>query len=177
MTMMINNYVFPIKYKLPLVMVFSFVIGFILAILSLPIWANLLRPQWIVLLLLYWMLEVPSQMGLFGAWLIGLFMDSLLDIPLGTFAISLVLIAYLLMCLRTRFDIFSSSQKLAIIFGFMILYQIPYFVFEYANGNSFSMWLFLLPPLISTLIWSYFAFFMHNWCKKFYVKNNGVIQI
>ena len=57
---------------------------------------------------------------------------------------------------------------MAIIFGFMILYQIPYFVFEYSIGNSFSFWLFLVPSLVSTLIWPYFVFFMQNWCKKFY---------
>ena len=51
--------------------------------LSWPEWLGYLRPNWLLLVLFFWVMELPERIGLVTAWLLGLVMDALLSQPLG----------------------------------------------------------------------------------------------
>lgn len=43
----------------------------------------LLNPDWVLLVLIYWSLYLPDRVGIFHAWIFGLFTDVLLGRMLG----------------------------------------------------------------------------------------------
>lgn len=53
------------------------------------------RPQWLVLVLIYWVLALPERVGVFWGVAIGLLQDVLLNTPLGQHALALALTCYL----------------------------------------------------------------------------------
>lgn len=69
------------------VILLSLVIAMIFAVFRLPDgspeWLGILRPGWVLLVLFFWVMELPQRIGLVSAWIIGLLMDGLLGQPLG----------------------------------------------------------------------------------------------
>ena len=71
----------------PLVFAFAAMVALVLSIFRLPndwyAWLSLWQPQWLLLLLMYWGLQVSSRLGVLWAWLGGFFVDALLAEPWG----------------------------------------------------------------------------------------------
>jgi len=82
----------------------SLIVAMILTILPLPQWASYARPQWILMLLLFWMVALPSQpIGVVTVFFLGLLMDLLTGTVLGQQAFSLLLVSYGLLTLLPNF--------------------------------------------------------------------------
>ena len=56
--------------------VFSFVIALVLSIVSLPAFVpvefGFLRPHWVALVLIYWVIALPYRIGIVVAWMLGM---------------------------------------------------------------------------------------------------------
>jgi len=77
------------------VIILSFIVGFMLAIIPLPAWASVWRPDWVAMVLIYWCLALPKRVGVPTGWLIGIIHDVLSDTLLGQHALYFCLIAYI----------------------------------------------------------------------------------
>jgi rod shape-determining protein MreD len=53
------------------------------------------HPQWLVLVLLYWVLALPERVGVFWGFGVGLFQDVLFNTPFGQHALALTIASYL----------------------------------------------------------------------------------
>ena len=93
------------------IIVLSFVVSFMLAIMPLPSWASLWRPDWVALVLIYWCIAIPQRIGIATGWLVGLTSDVLNETLLGQQALSLCLIAYISVKLHRRIRLFPLWQN------------------------------------------------------------------
>ncbi len=134
--------------------VLSFIVAGLLAILPLPDWAVWGRPEWVALVLLYWVIHNPERVGIGVAWLIGLFVDALTGSLFGPHALGFALIAYLALRLRLRLRLFSVLQQASvvlIIIGLqLLLNHWLRFLFDLPRATSM---MFLVPALSSALLW------------------------
>jgi rod shape-determining protein MreD len=73
----------------------SFMVAMILRIIPLPKDLALLNPDWVAIVLLYWILAIPERCGVLRAWVIGLIVDALTGRLLGQHALAYGLMAYL----------------------------------------------------------------------------------
>lgn len=78
----------------------SFVLAIILTISSLPHWAMWLRPQWMMIIVLFWVMMLPYQCGVFFAWSVGLLTDLIVGTPLCEHALIFAILAYLVLKFR-----------------------------------------------------------------------------
>ena len=78
-----------------LVIYASLVVALILMILPLPDWAQIYRPNWVALVLIYWSMALPGRVGLWFAFFCGIVLDTLLGTLLGQHALALVIIIFL----------------------------------------------------------------------------------
>ncbi|HET7656217.1 MAG TPA: rod shape-determining protein MreD, partial [Luteimonas sp.] len=53
----------------------SLVVALLLGLLPLPVWLQPYRPNWLALVLVYWLIEAPERVGLGVAFLMGLVAD------------------------------------------------------------------------------------------------------
>lgn len=99
-----------------LVVIVSFVIAAIFEVIALPDSVAHLRPEWLVLTLLYWLLRHPEKVGIAVAVVVGLVMDVMLGTYLGIHALSVSLVAYLVLTMHQRLKMFPIVQQSLIVF-------------------------------------------------------------
>jgi rod shape-determining protein MreD len=65
-----------------------------LSLVELPEWLFYFRPDWLALVVVYWVLALPKHVSIGYGFLNGLFLDLMLVKPLGLNAIGFVLLAF-----------------------------------------------------------------------------------
>lgn len=131
----------------------SFALGLLLGLLPLPEWMQPLRPYWLALVLAYWVIEAPDNVGLGLAFVVGVVADLMYGGLLGEQALRLVIMTFLLQRFRTRLRFFPLSQQ-ALAIGVLLLNDRIV-----ATAIHFSLGLPLLPlaywwaPLLGMLLW------------------------
>ena len=78
-----------------LVIYASLLVALILMILPLPDWAQLYRPNWLALVLIYWSMALPKRVGLWFAFFSGIVLDTSMGTLLGQHTLALVVIIFL----------------------------------------------------------------------------------
>lgn len=77
-----------------IVLVITSLLASILTLVSLPEWMFHFRPDWLILLVIFWVVQLPERVSLGYACFHGILLDLLLVKPLGLNAISFVLFAF-----------------------------------------------------------------------------------
>jgi len=101
-----------INYRnlLLLLLTVSIVAG-VLTLVNLPEWLFYFRPDWLALLVVYWVMILPERLSLTYACLNGLFLDVLSIKPFGLNAIGFVLLAYFVASWSTQIRALSLWQQ------------------------------------------------------------------
>lgn len=139
------------------VIALTFVVAMVLAIVplpdSVPVELGYLRPQWVVLVLIYWVIALPHRVGIGVAWIVGLIVDVLLGSLLGQHAIAFIIVAYIASSLYQRLRMFSLWQQSMIVFAIIGLNQLINFWIESIVGfGDWNVW-YLLASVVSALLW------------------------
>jgi rod shape-determining protein MreD len=141
-------------------MALSSLVALALAVLPLPSILEAFRPDFLVLVVLYWSIESPRAGGLTLAFMGGLALDVIHGVVLGQHALALTLMAGWATHLRLRLRVFSMLSQCLTIFAFLTGYQFVLFWVDGATGNpvtTFGRWIapvigaFLWPPIVGTL--------------------------
>jgi rod shape-determining protein MreD len=143
-------------------MTISALVALMLAIVPLPFPLDVLRPDFLVLVVFYWSILAPRVGGLALAFVAGLALDVLHGIVLGQHAFALTLMAAWATQVRLRVRVFSMLHQSLTIFAFLTGYQFILFWIDGATGNpvtSLSRW---FAPVIGALIWPALAGFLNR---------------
>jgi len=131
----------------------SLLLALLLSVAPMPPFMEIGRPLWLALFLSYWVLAVPHRIGMIGAWCMGLAEDVLYGSLLGQNALILTLIIFLVLSLQRRLQMFPMWQQslvLLVVFGIAQLVQLW---LNALTGNRPPTLTFVLPALISALLW------------------------
>jgi rod shape-determining protein MreD len=134
-------------------MAISALVALALAVLPLPAAIDTFRPDFLVLIVIFWSIESPRAGGLGLAFFSGLALDLINGVVLGQHALALTLIAAWATHLRLRLRVFSILSQSLTVFALLAGYQFILFWVDGATGNpvtNFSRW---LAPLVGAMIW------------------------
>ena len=131
----------------------SFIIAFSLMIIPLSPTIKCLRPDLVTLLLIYWVINLPSKVGIVFAFLIGLLFDLLTGHLLGSMGLALSIIAFLTINLRMRLKIYRFWQKFAIIMLLVGCGQLISLWIQMLVGHPPANFLYWFTSIISALLW------------------------
>ena len=155
------------------VVLLSFFGAFVLAIVSLPDflpdYLAYARPRWVALVLFYWIISLPHRFGLVAAWISGLILDVLQGGLLGQQALAFLVVGYIAASLYQRMRMFSVWQQSMIIFAAMFIAEMIIFVIELTTINRAWQNLYLLPPIVSALLWPWVFLFLRYLRRRFNV--------
>ncbi len=152
-----------------LTILFSFLLAMILAILPLPGWINWLRPDWIVLVLVYWIIAMPYLISVGFAWLLGLLTDVLFGSMLGEHALALVCVAYLVTKFHIRIRFFSLQQQILVVFVLIMMYRAILFWMQGLAGNIPNPLLYWLPSVTGAVFWPWACILLRDCDRRFKV--------
>tara|TARA_B100000767_G_scaffold155812_1_gene146514 strand:+ start:1028 stop:1513 length:486 start_codon:yes stop_codon:yes gene_type:complete len=131
----------------------AIVIILLLSIYPLPLWGQWLRPEFAVLAVIYWIMLAPFQLGMTLAWFIGLALDILEGGVLGQNALALTIIAYICALSHQQLKMFSLGAQSLAVLVLVLIYQLTAYWVNSLTGGSFESMMFLLPAVISALLW------------------------
>ncbi|MBQ76647.1 MAG: rod shape-determining protein MreD [Gammaproteobacteria bacterium] len=151
----------------------TFMVAMILAIVPIPDNAPLqiayLRPEWIVLVMIYWGIALPHRVGVMVACFVGLFTDVLLGSLLGQHAIGYIVVAYLAASFYQRLRMFSVWQQSLVVFATVGLNQLINFWIESIAGlTEWNTW-YLLASVMSALLWPWVFLLLRYLRRRFNV--------
>jgi rod shape-determining protein MreD len=127
--------------------------GLVLAIVPLPSWLDALRPDFALLIVIYWVLTSPRIAGLGYAWLAGLFLDVLRGMVIGQHALGFLIVAFITHRIQLRMRMFTLLQQVVIVMLLLALYHFLIFWIDGLTGHGYTGWRRWLPILSGALLW------------------------
>ncbi|HAJ75431.1 MAG TPA: rod shape-determining protein MreD [Gammaproteobacteria bacterium] len=132
----------------------TFFIAYLLAIVPFPEWAMNFRPEWVPMVLIYWVMALPYRIGIGSAWMAGLILDILEGSVMGLNSMALVIIAYVTLSLHLRLRMFSSLQQAGLVLALVGLSLMLSNWLQIMTGQTVtSNLMFLMAALTSAVIW------------------------
>ena len=154
-----------------LLILVSLFVAMMLLIMPLPDWVVWYRPQWVLLVLVFWALTLPSRVGLLAAFIAGLFVDLLTASLFGLHALFYVIIIYLVAKLQSRFYTAPVLQQTFLVFLLMMIYQLLQFWVEGMLGHVPSSWHYWLMPVVSMLFWPWIYILLRDFARRYQITN------
>lgn len=131
----------------------SFLISFLLVLVPLPEWASMYRPDWVVLVLIYWCLEIPDRVGPVAGWIVGLLVDVTQTSLLGLNALGMALVGYITNRFHYRLRMFPWWQQAVSVFFILLLYRALVGWIKGFIAPTFLDYTYWVPSLIGMIIW------------------------
>ncbi len=147
----------------------TLIVALWLNIFPLPEWLRSGRPEFVAMVLLYWVIALPERVGVTVAWGVGLAQDVVEGVPLGQNALALSVLAYLALILYQRLRMFTPIQQAGVIFMMIGLNQLLCNWVQTLTGSPSQNLLFLLPALISALLWPMISVFLRLLRRTYHV--------
>jgi rod shape-determining protein MreD len=138
------------QWVLPL----SIFVAVLLGLLPLPPWLQPLRPYWLALAVVYWVIEAPERIGLGFAFAMGLLADLAFGGLLGEQALRLVIMAFIVQRFRAQLRFFPMPQQALAIGGLLLNDRVVSAAIHLALGEPQLPWAFWWAPLLGMLLWA-----------------------
>lgn len=120
--------------------------------------ALLLRPDFVLLTLIFWVLRAPQLCNIGTAWCIGLLIDIATGGLFGQNALAYALSAFFAVIYQRRLALFNVWQQAAYVFALLLLTQATLLVLKlFADGES-PGWVYFLPSVSGILLWQLVIF-------------------
>lgn len=134
---------------------------------ALPLELAYLRPEWITLVLIYWVIALPKTVGMKSAWILGLLTDALLGSLLGQHALVFMLTVYVSSSLYQRLRMMPSWQQSVFVFAIIFLSQSMIFWTGKVTSGVQWTYLYFLPSITSALLWPWVFIVLRSVRRKF----------
>jgi rod shape-determining protein MreD len=131
----------------------SFLVAYILSVFPLPMDWRWLRPEFVALLVIYWVVMMPQHLGVGMAWCAGLVQDIIEGAALGEHALALVVVAYVCQISYQRVLNYVIWQQAGLVFVLIGIHQLFCNWVHGLVGYSAPPQVFLVPALISAMLW------------------------
>lgn len=150
-----------------LIIMATFLLGFVLSQIPLPQIFDWARPEWVAIILIFWVLALPDRVGIGTAFIVGIALDLIKGSALGLNALSLVIIAYLTYMLHQRMLMFPLWQQAFLVLVLVGINQLIFHWMQMMVGSTGESLLFLLPSLVSALLWPW-AYIVLNTIRQIF---------
>jgi rod shape-determining protein MreD len=116
-------------------------------------WALMLRPDFLLLMLLYWVVHESRSVGQTWGFALGLIMDVADSALLGQHALVYVVAIFLTQLLRIRILHLTVFEQALHMLGILLIAQLIYVGLNLSLGREFAGWGLIGAPLLGALLW------------------------
>lgn len=125
----------------------------LLMILPMPDWARPFRPQWVTLVMIYWAIALPHQIGVGSGFLAGILLDVLTGTLLGQHALGLSVVMFIALQLHQRIRVFPFwQQSLGVLVLLLVEHLLALWVIGATRSATPGLQYWAVPP-IGALLW------------------------
>lgn len=112
-----------------------------------------LRPDFVLLVLLYWLIRAPHLCNIGLAWMMGMLVDLADGSLFGQHALAFTIAAFLALLYQRRATLFDRLQQAGYVFMLLLISQIVLLVVKLFSGADTPGWTYFLPSISGILLW------------------------
>lgn len=149
--------------KTDFLVVACLLVAFVLAIMPIPAWAMWARPEWPLLVLLYWILAWPERYGIIVAAFVGFCQDNLTGSLIGQHMLAYAVVAAVFWSGSRRIRMFNVWHQAMLVGVLLLLSQLlQYWLVILTRTVEPAIGMLLLPALTGALLWPWFMIFLRG---------------
>lgn len=111
------------------------------------------RPDFMLVVLLYWLLRTPHLCNVGTAWCVGLLVDLATGSLVGQHALAFTLTAYIALTFQRRLVLFSVMQVASYVLGLLIFARVTILILKLFAGHEVPSWHYFWPVITSIVLW------------------------
>lgn len=141
---------------------FSLILAYLCLLLP---WSGLalkLRPDFVLLVLIFWLIRAPNLCNIGTAWFIGLFVDLATGGTFGQYAMAYTITAFFAVIYQRRLVLFNGTQQVFYVFLLLIISQATLLLLKTFSGTETLGWSYLLPSITGIFLWQIAVLFGLN---------------
>ena len=154
------------KSGFTLIILLSIVFAMIASILPLPFSVQAFRPNWLFLVLFFWLLIVPGSINIYWVCAIGLLSDLLLAEPLGLNAFCFICVAFLMSRIPIRMSTIPFWQQFILLLLLNFLYLSVKSALLFFSGLPCLWWQNFIVVLLNCVVWPWVYSVLNSFWKK-----------
>lgn len=116
------------------------------------------HPDFILLVLLFWLIRTPQFCNIGTAWFAGLVTDLITGGIFGQFALAYAISAFFAVSYQRRLALFNVWQQAAYVFVLLLLAQSMLLILKLFSGADAPGWAYFLPSITGIILWQLFIF-------------------
>ncbi|WP_448214299.1 rod shape-determining protein MreD [Colwellia sp. MEBiC06753] len=136
-----------------IMIIFTLLLALIATIMPMPLSVDAFRPDWVLVVLIYWSLALPNRVNVTTAWVMGFILDVLLGSTLGVHAAAMALSVYIAAVNFQKIRNFSLWQQALIVGVLAALYQLLVFWMQRLLTDVVFLPSYLYPVFTSIVLW------------------------
>jgi len=117
-----------------------------------------IRPDFMMVVLLYWLLRAPNLCNVGTAWLAGMLVDLATGSLLGQHALSFCFTAYVALSYQRRLVLFNKGQLLAYVALLLLIQRVVILLLKLFAGNEGPGLGYLIPVITGLVLWQIMLF-------------------
>jgi len=136
-----------------LIILLTFLVALMASIMPLPLSVDAFRPDWVLVVLLYWCLALPARVNVISAGVMGFILDVLLGSTLGVHAGAMAISVYIIAGNFQKIRNFSVWQQALIVGVLSALYHLIVFWLQRFLTDAVFLPSYLYPVLTTIILW------------------------
>ena len=119
-------------------------------------WAGqgvIFRPDFMLVVILYWLLRAPNLCNVGTAWVAGLLVDLATGSLLGQHALSFSIAAFIALSYQRRLVLFNTLQLVGYVAALLTFERVLILLLKLFEGNESLGWQYFLPVITGLLLW------------------------
>jgi rod shape-determining protein MreD len=153
-----------------LIILLSFLVALMASIMPMPLSVDAFRPDWVLVVLLYWCLALPARVNVISAWVMGFILDVLLGSTLGVHAGAMALSVYIIAGNFQKIRNFSIWQQALIVGVLSALYHLIVFWLQRFLTDAVFLPSYLYPVLTTIILWPWAFLLLRKIRRNFRIK-------
>jgi rod shape-determining protein MreD len=146
--------------------VITVLIAMLMMMFPIPDSIRFLRPEWVVMTLIYWAMALPERVGIVFGWFSGLVVDVLMGGALGIHAFAYAFVVYFVLRFHLQLRQYPLWQQAFIILSMVFLVSL----IEVSLSTRVLGLSLIMPAIFSTLTWPFLYFTLRAVRRNFSVR-------
>ncbi len=117
------------------------------------------RPDFVLLVLIFWILRAPQLCNIGTAWFAGVLVDLTTGGLFGQFALAYALTAFFAVNYQRRLVLYNIWQQAAYVFLLLLLSQVTILLLKIFAGYDTPSWHYFFPSIDGIIVWQIYMLF------------------
>jgi len=153
-----------------IIILLTLLLALIATIIPMPLSVDAFRPDWVLVVLIYWCLALPSRVNVITAWILGFILDVLLGSILGVHAAALAISVFIIAENFQKIRNFSIWQQSIIVGVVAALYHLIVFWLQRFLTDVVFLPSYLYPVITTIILWPWALLLLRKIRRHFKIK-------